>query len=197
MSGMETDRDRWDQRWSASRQDADPIGEVAPDAIAAHPPILETIPTGGRALDLACGVGAQSLWMTARGLQVTALDVSPVAIEILIGAAASAGLAVEASVWDTDAGLPADARDFAMIVCQRYRAPDLYEELVDRLRPGGVLVLTVLSAVGLDGEPGPFHAPAGELIDAFAAQAADGTIEVLVDDERDGQASIILRRTRT
>ncbi len=30
-------------------------------------------------------------------------------------------------------------------------------------RPGGVAIITVLSAVGLDGTPGEFHAPAGEL----------------------------------
>ena len=81
-----------------------------------------------------------------------------------------------------------------MIVCQRYRASDLYLELIERLRPGGVLILTVLSAVGLDGTAGPFHAPAGELTNAFDAAATSGMIDVLVDDERDGQASIVIRR---
>lgn len=195
MRAMDTDRDRWDERWRRAQDDAGPVGAGPPDVIAAHPPILDELPTSGPALDLACGMGAQSLWMAARGLQVTALDVSPVAIEITSEAAASSQLVVTAIVWDTDAGLPADLVDLAMVVCQRYRLPGLYDELVDRLRPGGVLVLTVLSAVGLAGESGPFHAPAGELTDAFADKRNAGTVEVLVDDERDGQASIVVRRS--
>ncbi len=194
MGAMDTDRDRWDERWRSAQQDAGPVEALPPDAIAAHPALLDALPTSGPALDLACGVGAQSLWMAARGLQVIALDVSPVAIEIATAASANMGLTIDARVWDTDAGLPASAHDLAMIVCQRFRAQDLYAEFVDRLRPGGVLVLTVLSAVGLAGEPGPFHAPAGELTDAFERARAAGTVDVLIDHEADGQASIVLRR---
>ena len=194
---MLTDRDRWDERWRTAQQDVGPVAAVAPDVIAAHPALVDALPTGGPALDLACGVGSQSLWMAARGLQVTALDVSPVAIGIATAAARTAGLAVDAQVWDTDAGLPAGASDLAMIVCQRFRAQHLYAEFADRLRPGGVLVLTVLSAVGLAGDAGPFHAPAGELTDAFADRQRDGTVEVLANDERNGHASIVLRRTNS
>ena len=195
MGAMHTDRDRWDERWRSAQQDAGPVEAAPPDVIAAHPAILRELPASGPALDLACGIGAQSLWMAARGLQVTALDVSPVAIEITTEAARAAGLVVDATVWDTDAGLPTEARDLAMIVCQRYRAQDLYTEFVDRLRPGGVLILTVLSAVGLAGDPGPFHAPAAELTSAFADARTAGTVDVLVDHEADGQASIVLRRS--
>ena len=79
-----------------------------------------------------------------------------------------------------------------MIVCQRYRSPALYGEFVSRLKVGGVLILTVLSAVGLTGEPGAFHAPAGELIEAFDRDGVD----VLLHDETNGQASIVVRRVR-
>jgi SAM-dependent methyltransferase len=192
---MDTDRDRWDERWRSAQHDAQPVEAAPPDVIAAHPALLDVLPTSGPALDLACGVGAQSLWMAARGLRVTALDVSSVAIEITTEAAGAAGLVVDATVWDTDAGLPAEAQDLAMIVCQRYRAQDLYTEFVDRLRPGGVLILTVLSAVGLAGDPGPFHAPAAELTNAFADAHTAGTVDVLLDHEADGQASIVLRRS--
>ena len=40
-----------------------------------------------------------------------------------------------------------------MVVCQRFRDPRLYPQLVERLAPGGLLVVTVLSEVG--DEPGP------------------------------------------
>lgn len=194
MGPMESDRDRWDERWSDSGTDPRRIEPAAPDVVDAHPELLEQLPTEGPALDLACGVGAQSLWLAQRGLTVSAVDVSPVAVGIAADAAARHGLAIDVSVWDTDQGLPSGLDGLAMIVCQRYRASDLYLDLVQRLRPGGVLVLTVLSAAGLDGTPGPFHAPVGELTHTYRSAVAAGTIEVLVDDERDGQASIVVRR---
>jgi 2-polyprenyl-3-methyl-5-hydroxy-6-metoxy-1,4-benzoquinol methylase len=192
---MDADRDRWDERWRAAQASSGPVRALPPDVIAAHPAIVDCLPTDGPALDLACGVGAQSLWLATRGLRVTALDVSPVAIGITAAAAEINDLDVDARVWDTDEGLPADLTSLAMIVCQRYRARDLSTEFVDRLRPGGVLVLTVLSAVGCAGEAGPFHAPAGELTDAFQEAHTAGIVEVLVHDEADGQASIVLRRS--
>ena len=194
---MEADRDRWDERWRASGAEPDRAVPAAPDIVDAHPELLEQLPTDGTALDLACGIGAQSLWMAARGLTVSALDVSPVAVDLTARSAAQHGLTVNAAVWDTDEGLPADLRGLAMIVCQRYRASDLYLDFMQRLRPDGVLILTVLSAVGLDGAAGPFHAPPGELSDAYRSAAAEGTIEVLVDEERDGQASIVVRYTQS
>lgn len=188
---MEADRERWDQRWADNGPSS--VAQIAaspPDVIADHPSLLDDLPRHGRALDLACGVGSQALWMAGRGLSVTALDVSPVAVDLARAAAAHHGLTVDARVHDTDAGLPDDLTALAMIVCQRYRANDLYPELVERLRPGGVLVLTVLSAVGLDGEPGEFHAPADELTVAFTPLDVD----VLVDEQADGQASIVVRK---
>jgi SAM-dependent methyltransferase len=187
---MESDRRRWDQRWADNGPSAVEITARPPDVIDDHPRLLDRLPSRGPALDVACGVGAQSLWMAGRGLDVTALDVSPVAVDLLRAAADQQGLSVDARVHDTDAGLPDDLIELAVIVCQRYRAARLYEEFVERLRPGGVLVLTVLSAVGLDGEPGEFHAQAGELTAAFEPLDVD----VLVDVEADGQASIVVSR---
>ncbi len=201
-ASVEIDRDRWDERWRAAgpRSPSD-VRPLAPDVVASNSWLLDILPTEGRALDVACGVGAQALWLAERGLHVTAIDVSPVAIDCVEQAARHRGCAIEAFVWDSDdrhdeteteteAGVPADLDDLAVIVCQRYRAQHLYSELVDRLRPGGVLILTVLSTVGLDGDAGPFHALPGELHHAFL----DADADVLVDVEAEGQASIVLRR---
>lgn len=197
---METDAERWDQRWSAQTADTDPSAAASPDIMLAAPTLLAALPTSGTALDLACGTGAQSLWLASLGYTVTALDVSGVAIAHVERSAAHAGADVDARVWDAAEGLPDDVCDLAVIVCQRYRSVELYGELIERLRPGGVLLLTVLSAVGAAGTPGPFHAPAGELTTAFgtpdrAVQPAGGAgSEVLFAVEEDGQASIAVRR---
>ena len=192
---MHADRDRWDERWAAAGVEPNHVAPIAPDVIDAHPELLDRLPTEGAALDVACGIGAQSLWMASRGLTVSALDVSPVAIDIATRSAEQLRLGVDASVWDTGVGLPDELDGLAMIICQRYRASELYLEFVQRLRPGGILVLTVLSAVGLEGVPGPFHAPSGELTNAYRAASTDGVVDVLVDDEGNGQASIVICRS--
>jgi SAM-dependent methyltransferase len=149
------------------------------------------LPTSGTALDVACGLGAQTLWLAERGLRIVALDVSPVAIAAITDAAAAAGLShrVSAAVIDLDAGLPTEPGTVDVLVCQRFRQPALYAEFVERLAPGGVGIVTVLCEVGAD-SPGTFHAPSGELTAAFDRPG----IDVLHHDERDGQATIVFRR---
>jgi SAM-dependent methyltransferase len=188
MSNMEQDRIRWDGRY-ADQPLATPS---APDLLQDHPELLERFPAAGRVLDLACGPGAQSLWLAERGLDVVALDVSPKAIELLNNASVAHGLqdSIEARVHDTEAGIPVDVAGLSAVVCQRYRDLSLYGAFIDRLEVGGLLLLTVLSAVGLDETPGEFHAPAGELSVAFSR---DDT-KTIMHEEANGQASILVRR---
>ena len=148
---------------------------------------------GGPCLDVACGLGAQSLWAAEQGYHVVAIDASDVAITALNSAAVQRGVRdrIETRVVDLDEGLPTDiANDCSLVICQRFRDPRLYEQLVYMLRPGGVLVITVLSAVGLDDLPGPFHARPGELVDAFR----DLDVRVERHVELDGEATLVARR---
>jgi 2-polyprenyl-3-methyl-5-hydroxy-6-metoxy-1,4-benzoquinol methylase len=180
---VEADVERWNGRY-AGRVTGDP-----------------TMPKGlggielarGRCLDVACGLGEQSLWAALHGFDVIAIDASDIAITALNSAAVQLGVRdhIETRVLDLDAGLPAEAANScALVICQRFRDPTLYEQLVYMLEPGGVLVITVLSSVGLGGTPGPFHAPPGELVDAF--RDLDVTIERHV--ELDGEATLVARR---
>ena len=146
----------------------------------------------GRCLDVACGLGEQSLWAAQNGFDVVAIDASDVAITALNSAAVQLGVRdrLETRVVDLDEGLPSDVgNSCSLVICQRFRDPSLYEQLVYMLEPGGVLVITVLSQVGLDDEAGPFHAPPGELVDAF--RSLDVTIERHV--ELDGEATLVAR----
>lgn len=147
----------------------------------------------GSCLDVGCGLGEQSLWAAQQGYHVVAIDSSEVAITALNSAAIRLGVRdrIDTRVVDLDDGLPTDvANQCSLVVCQRFRDPRLYEQLVYMLRPRGVLVITVLSSVGLQVEPGPFHAPAGELVCTF--RELDVTIERSV--ELDGEATLVARR---
>lgn len=148
---------------------------------------------GGRCLDVACGLGEQSIWAAQQGFEVVALDTSDVAITALNTAALSAGVRdlVDSRVADLDEGLPMELTDsFSLVICQRFRNPELYEQLVYALDPTGVLVITVLSQVGRSEEPGPFHAPPGELVCAFRQYDLD----ILRSVELDGEATLVARR---
>jgi 2-polyprenyl-3-methyl-5-hydroxy-6-metoxy-1,4-benzoquinol methylase len=186
---IENRQKHWDDRYR-ERTVAAPR---APEIVALNPEMAALIPDSGRALDIACGRGAQTVWLASRGLDVVALDVSGVAITLTDAAAVADGVAnrVEARQENLDDGLPDDLQEFDIIVCQRFRNREVLEALGTRLRPNGVAFVTVLSSVGLDRAPGKFHAPAGELLEVFTRNG----IEVLWHLEADGLAAIVIRRT--
>ncbi|PYE16464.1 thiopurine S-methyltransferase [Williamsia limnetica] len=68
------DQKFWDERYLETEQ----IWSNNP-----NPVLLEhaSTLTPGRALDLGCGEGADARWLAGRGWQVTAVDISPVAID--------------------------------------------------------------------------------------------------------------------
>jgi len=169
------------RRWDARHGAVDAVGPLPPDALRGR---LDLLPSGGLALDVACGRGAVSRWLAERGFVVDAVDVSPVAL-----ATVAEVEGVRAVRADLDLGLPpVCAGPYDVVVCQRFRDPALYPTFVERLAPGGLLVVTVLSEV--DDEPGPFRAPAGELEGAFAG------LDVLLQREVDGEAHIVARAVR-
>jgi len=182
---MHDDAARWDDRYR-SASSPDPL---APEPLDTRTDLLGLLPATGVAIDIACGIGRQSLWLAQRGLDVVALDVSPIAIEALRTAAAEAGLAerIEARPVDLDGGLPTDPQTADVILCQRFRQPSIYPQVAERLRTGGIAIITVLSEVGAE-SPGPFHAPSGELATEFAG------FDVLYAHEGGGVATIVARR---
>ena len=179
-------------RWDARYAEITGVEAQAPEAIERWPDLCALLPETGRCLDVASGPGAVTLWLAQRGLEVTAVDASSTAIELLRSTARANGLAslVDARTVDLDNGLPDDVSELDLIVCQRFRDPQLYAPVVERLGTGGIAVVTVLSRVG-SADPGPFHAPAGELPAAFGT---DERCEILRTWEGDGVAHVVIRR---
>jgi 2-polyprenyl-3-methyl-5-hydroxy-6-metoxy-1,4-benzoquinol methylase len=190
---MQDDALRWNDRYRTSG----PVSARPPEPLDERGDLVSLIPTAGTAIDIACGLGAQTLWLASQGLHVVALDVSPVAIERVRSAADAAGLAdhIDARVVDLDDGLPGGTPIADVIVCQRFRNPQLYPSIIEHLAPDGVAIVTVLSDVGLSAvgpgqAPGPFHAPAGELVTAFTCEQT----EILYSAEAAGIATILAKR---
>jgi SAM-dependent methyltransferase len=181
---MREDADRWNERYS----DRLPGEPSPPKGVSA----LE-LPAGGLCLDVACGLGEHAVWAALNGFDVIALDASDVAVAATRKFAADHGVGdlVDARVYDLDAGLPEDLEgECALIICERFRDVQLYPQLADALAPDGVLVVTVLSTVGCDREPGPTHAPPGDLSIAFSHLA----VEIVSHHEAGGEATLVARR---
>jgi SAM-dependent methyltransferase len=172
------DRERWNERYRAAPARSNP------SVPAGFVPVVDLLPSRGAALDLACGAGSGAVWLAGIGLEVQAVDASDVAIDAAARLADESGVGDRCrfSVHDLDTGLPAGP-SVDLITCHLFSAPGLDREIIGRLRPGGVLAITVLSEVG--GEPGPYRALPGELPERF------GVLDIRFHREGDGTATLV------
>lgn len=119
----------------------------------------------GKALDVGCGEGADSVWLATQGWQVTGVDISSVALQR--AAAHAAGMDLPGSLtWEHHDLLswtpPAASFDLVSAQFMHLPRPDrekLFAALADAVAPGGTLII-----VG--------HAPSD--IAAGAHKALDG-----------------------
>lgn len=126
---MSGDTPDWDARYAGR----DPR-EAQPAQVLLD--FAHLLPAQGRALDLACGLGANALFLAHRGLDTAAWDSSPTAIAALERTAVGLGLATE--IRDVVAD-PPPAEAFDVIVVSRFLERALAPRLADALRPGGLL----------------------------------------------------------
>lgn len=173
----------WDRVY-AGRGPTDPGAGGLP---AVFTPYEQEFPRIGTALELACGQGGATVWLARRGLAAWGVDASPVAIDRAIQLAAHWQVADRCrfEVADLDAGLP-PSPPLDVILCHRFRAPHLNDAVIERLTPGGLLAIAVLSEV--DAAPGSYRAAPGELTGAFR------DLDVIGSGEGQGVAWLIARK---
>lgn len=129
------------------------------------------LPSKGEALDLACGLGANALFLAECGLATTAWDFSSVAIERLDKAAAARGLSIQSVVRDVVASPPAPGT-FDIIVISHFLDRTLVPHLIEALRPGGLLFYQTFTTERPEGGATPsnpaFLLAPNELLKLFA-----------------------------
>lgn len=137
---MIMDQGFWDERYRSSP--ALWSGRPNPQLVAEAAGL-----TPGTALDVGCGEGADAIWLAERGWQVSAVDISPVALER--AAAHAAGAEIAARITWRRADLLDDAPGaaaFDLVSAQFMQLPRdqrdaLFPQLAAAVAPGGTLLI--------------------------------------------------------
>ncbi|MBI5756911.1 MAG: class I SAM-dependent methyltransferase [Planctomycetales bacterium] len=176
----QADRDKWDEKYA--KQTA-PDAPIPDDWMTQH--VASLAP--GRALELACGLGHNAMWLADHGWQVDAVDVSTVGLASAAKLAGRLGQHVNWIAADLDDFTPAAAA-YDLVVIFRYldraRLPSLVRTA---LRPGGWLVYETYSQAQLARPGSHIRNPAftlseGELPRLFASLEVIAYAEVELPD---------------
>ncbi len=132
----------WEQRYS--ERPAVWSGNPNPQLVAEAAGL-----TPGRALDIGCGEGADAVWLAERGWQVTALDISTVALGRAAAHAERAGPEVAERIRWTHADLrdtPLAQQAYDLVSSQFMHPPgearqELFGRLAAAVAPGGTLLI--------------------------------------------------------
>lgn len=200
-----TGTEEWDERYAASERiwSGHPNGALVAEVTGLPP---------GRGLDVGCGEGADAVWLAARGWDVTALDVSGVALDRARAHAAEAGVTI---TWLHRGLLDGDGLTGFDLVSAQYpalrRTPgaDAERALLAAVAPGGTLLVVHHDVGGHAREAGldPAFDPDEYVLPRDVAKHLDGGWRVEADEFRDrvvaGGAGahhhrdVVLRATRT
>lgn len=154
---------KWNQRYQ-HKQTPNPAAAVLSDN-------RHLLPTQGKALDLACGLGGNALLLASHGLDTQAWDLSDIAIDKLQRLADQAQLPLQACCIDLDQqSLP--AASFDLICVSGFLDRSLCPAIAAALKPAGLLFYqthTLAKATPANGPSSPgFLLKTGELLQLFA-----------------------------
>jgi 2-polyprenyl-3-methyl-5-hydroxy-6-metoxy-1,4-benzoquinol methylase len=133
----EYDRGFWEERWSrALREHGDRVAQRPPNThLTAEVDALRP----GRALDAGCGHGSDSLWLAARGWQVTAVDFVATALAYARSTARAMGPDVAERIDWVEADLTTwtpQQDGYDLVVCLYVHVAGSVAEMVQRMGKG-------------------------------------------------------------
>jgi SAM-dependent methyltransferase len=181
----------WDARYRSEERSEDLETAPTPLLVKATQALKP-----GKALDLACGAGRNALWLAEHRWNVTAVDGSPAAIEILRKQAAKRGVSVSTCVADLAKGeFRIEPSSWDLILMSYYLQRDLFEPAKLGLAPGGVLI-AIVHITEPGEEPTAHRLRPGELKHYFDDWEILHSYEGRPDDpcHRRSVAEIVVRR---
>lgn len=124
------------------------------------------LPKQGIALDAAAGVGNNSVYLARNGLNVIALDISMIGLQLTMQRALAESLPLSAAVYDlANLWLPADF--FDLIVNFHFLERATFTEFRQALKSGGLLIFETLLRSGDDTPTPDYYLEPGELLNAY------------------------------
>ena len=129
---MPDKQQQWNQRYR------DNPSENIPSPALVLSENAHLLPDQGDALDLACGLGGNALFLAQQDFQVCAWDYSNAAIEQLKQVANNHEIKLQAEIRDVVKEPPA-SQSFDVIVVSRFLDRSLIPELIAALKPGGLI----------------------------------------------------------
>lgn len=136
--GPGADHGDWDERYSSKDRvwSGEPNGGLVAEVVGMP---------AGTVLDVGCGEGADAVWLARQGWDVTAIDVSGVAVKRSRHHAESAGARVHFEAVGLLEAV-ADGRTFDLVSAQypallKTPGHDAERALIDAVAPGGVLLV--------------------------------------------------------
>ena len=184
----------WEHRYAEKQQIwSGKVNQVLAEVVAGLTP--------GRALDLGCGEGGDSLWLASQGWDVTGVDISTTAIDRARTAAVAAGLAERLHLVAADLGIWQPSTEFDLVSACFLQSPvtldrsGILRAAAAHIAPGGHLLVVSHAAAppwagGLAGHEGHgmsdherhqiFLTPQEEV----AALALTGWEQVIVETRR-------------
>jgi tellurite methyltransferase len=175
----EKDRTKWDERYRKN------IGGTEPSSVLEKYWSLASI---GKALDIACGNGRNSVFLAEKGFVVDAVDISKVATDQLTNMHPNINvICTDLDTWNIHSNC------YELIVNIRFLNRRLFPMIQDGLKPGGVLIFESF----MDGVKDEYCLKINELLRAFQSLRVVYYEEKKIDpDEKfDRIASLIAIKT--
>ena len=192
---MPSDRERWDARHEAAL--GSEAARRAPASwLVRNEALLDAQPRGP-ALDVACGLGRNAMYLARLGFCVDAVDLSAVAVEHVTRDASAESLPVRAHRADLAVD-PLPGTDYHVTVVTYFLERRLFAALEDTLAPGGLLFFETFlpdpTATYGPHDPSRVLQP-GELQDAFGSLELVAYREGRWDGDSRPVASLVARRS--
>lgn len=153
--------DKWNQKYASMQVEPLPAKNLFTKQ--------NLLPEHGRALDVACGLGATAIYLAQRGLTVTAVDISSVALHKLRMTAQQRGLVIDTVLADVN-DFFTSPRAFELIIVNRFLQRSLCASLQASLVVGGLLFYQTFTTDCAAGPQNPaYRLVPGELPTLFPA----------------------------
>jgi tellurite methyltransferase len=160
---MQTDIERWNRKYRTGN----PNPDFVPDPLLVR--CAPLLPAPGLALDVACGVGHNALFLARKGYEVIAVDGSETAIGYARAHLRGTDLKVHLVVADLERFTPPPAR-FDLVLVMRFLHRPLIAPLQRALKPGGLFIYQTFNTNYVRDRPDfrrEFLLQPGELIARF------------------------------